>query len=73
MVYFNICLYILLLVAQMVKDSPARQEPWVLSLRGEDSPGEGNSYPLQNAGLENPMDRGAWWVTFYGVQRVERD
>ena len=31
------------------------------------SPGEGNSYPLQNAGLENPMDRGAWWVTVHGA------
>ena len=27
MVYFNIYLYILLLVAQMVKNSPARQRP----------------------------------------------
>ena len=53
----------------MVKDSPARQETWVLYLGGEDSPGEGNNYPLQNAGLENPMDRGAWWVTFYGVPK----
>ena len=24
------------------------------------SPGEGNSNPLQNSCLENPMDRGAW-------------
>ena len=31
------------------------------------SPGEGNSNPLQNSCLENPMDRGAWWAT---VQRV---
>ena len=27
------------------------------------SPGEGNSYPLQDSGLENSMDRGAWWAT----------
>ena len=26
-------------------------------------PGEGNGYPLQYSGLENPMDRGAWWAT----------
>ena len=26
------------------------------------SPGEGNGYPLQYSGLENPMDRGAWWA-----------
>ena len=24
------------------------------------SPGEGNDYPLQYSGLENPMDGGAW-------------
>ena len=27
------------------------------------SPGEGNGNPLQYSCLENPMDRGAWWVT----------
>ena len=26
----------------------------------ERSPGEGNGYPRQYSGLENPMDRGAW-------------
>ena len=26
----------------------------------ERCPGEGNGYPLQYSGLENPMDRGAW-------------
>ena len=26
------------------------------------SPGEGNGNPLQYSCLENPMDRGAWWV-----------
>ena len=31
------------------------------------SPGEGNDYPLQYSCLENPMDRGAWQVTVYGV------
>ena len=30
-------------------------------------PGEGNGYPLQYSCLENSMDRGAWWVTVYGV------
>ena len=27
------------------------------------SPGGGNSNPLQYSCLENPMDRGAWWVS----------
>ena len=31
------------------------------------SPGEGNCYPLQCSGLENPMDRGAWRATVHGV------
>ena len=29
------------------------------------SSGEGNGYPLQYSYLENPMDRGAWWATFF--------
>ena len=27
------------------------------------SPGEGKGCPLQYSGLENSMDRGAWWAT----------
>ena len=30
------------------------------------SPGVGNGNPLQYSGLENPMDRGAWWATVCG-------
>ena len=33
------------------------------------SPGEGNSNLLQYSCLENPMDRGAWWVTVHGVSK----
>ena len=54
------------LVAQLVKNQPAKQETWVWSLGWEDSPGEGNGYQLQysgleysgleNSGLENSMD-----------------
>ena len=46
-------------------------------------PGEGNGNPLQYSWLENPMDgeawqaiahgvadRGAWWATAHGWQRV---
>ena len=33
------------------------------------SPGEGNGNPLQYSGLENPMDRGAWWATVNGVSK----
>ena len=34
------------------------------------SPGEGNGNSLQYSCLENPMDRGAWRATVYGVIRV---
>jgi hypothetical protein len=38
-------------------------------LRLRRSPGGGPSNPLQYSHLENPMDRGAWWIT---VHRVEK-
>ena len=31
--------------------------------------GEGNGNPFQYSCLENPMDRGAWWVTVHGVTK----
>ena len=33
------------------------------------SPGEGNGTPLEYSGLENPLDRGAWWATVHGVAK----
>ena len=33
------------------------------------SPGEGSGYPFQYSCLENPMDRGAWQATVYGVSK----
>ena len=32
-----------------------------------------HSYPLQYSGLENSVDRGVWWATGHGWQRVRRD
>ena len=37
------------------------------------SPGVGNGNPLQHSWLENPMDRGAWWATSTGLQKVWHD
>ena len=34
------------------------------------SPGGGNGNPFQYSCLEEPMDRGAWWATVPGVERV---
>ena len=33
--------------------------------------GEGNGTPLQYSCLENPMDRGAWWVAVHGVAKSQ--
>jgi len=44
-------------------------ETWVQSLRWEDFPGGGNGNPLQYSCLENPMDKGAWWATVYGIAK----
>ena len=33
------------------------------------SPGEGNGNPSQYSCLENPMDRGGWWVIAYGAPK----
>ena len=37
------------------------------------SPGEGNGNSLQYSCLEDTMDRGAWWATVHGLQRVGHD
>ena len=38
----------------------------------ERAPGEGNGNPLQYSCLGNPMDRGAWWATVYGVSKKKK-
>ena len=53
----------------MVKNLPAMQETQVQSLGWEDSPGEGNGYPLQYSCLENSMDRGDRQATAHGVAK----
>ena len=35
--------------------------------------GEWNGNPFQYSCLENPMDRGAWWATVQGSQRIRHD
>ena len=42
-------------------------ETWVRSLGREDPPREGYGNALQYSCLENPMDRGVWWITVHGV------
>ena len=33
------------------------------------SPGGGHGHPLQCSGLQNPMDRGAWWAMVHRVTK----
>ena len=49
---------------------PCRRLGLILEL-GQ-SPGEGNSSPLQYSCLGNPMDRGAWWAIVHGVAKSTR-
>ena len=37
------------------------------------SPGGGHNNPLQYSCLDKPMDRGDWWATVHGLQRVGPD
>ena len=34
-------------------------------------PGGGHGNPLQYCCLENPMDRGAWWVTVHRIAKSQ--
>ena len=45
------------------------QETQVQFLGHEDSLGEGNGNPLQYSCLDNPMNKGTWWVTVHGVTK----
>ena len=62
----------------MVKKLPAMQKTRVRFLGQEDTLGKGMAthssilfffFPLQHSYLENPMDKGAWWVTVHGVAK----
>ena len=50
------------------KESACNVGDWGLIPGLGRSPGEGNGNPLQYSGLENAMDRGAWW-TVLGVTK----
>ena len=59
--------------AQVVKNPPANAE----DIRDSDlipgsgrSAGGGHGNLLQYSCLEKPMDRGAWWATVHGVEKI---
>ena len=60
-------------MALAVKNPPVNAgdpgDPGSISGSGR-SPGGGNGDPLQYSHLENPMDRGAWWVTVHRVAKI---
>ena len=59
----------------MVKNLPANANAGDMgSVPGsEGSPGGGNGKPLQYSCLDNLMDRGIWWDTFYwGCKESDR-
>ena len=57
----------------MVKEFVCSVETWIQSLVQEDSPGEGNGYPLQYSCLENSMVRGTWRAKSMEFQGVRYD
>ena len=63
------------LVAQTVKNLPAKQETWVWSWvgkrHGKGMPGKRHGEPLQYSCLENPMDRGACQAAVHGVVKSQ--
>ena len=54
-------------MTQTLEESACDAEDLGSVLGSGKSPGEGSSNPLQYSCLENPMDRGAWEGTAYGV------
>ena len=53
----------------MIKNLPVMWETWGSIPELGKFPEAGNGYPLQYSGLENSMDRGAWWATVHGVKK----
>ena len=57
------------LMAQTVKNLPAMQETWVLSLGWEDPLEEGIATHTNILAWRIPVDRGTWWATVHGVAK----
>ena len=55
------------LVSQMVKNPPAMQETWVLSLGWEDPLGEGMATHSSILAWRVSVDRGAWQAAVHGI------
>ena len=53
----------------MVKNPPANAREMGSILGSGRYAGGGNGNPLQYSCLGNPMDRGAWWATVWGITK----
>ena len=73
-IYTLLCLKWASQVALVVKKLPANAgdagDMGLIPELGR-SPGGGNGNPLQYSCLENPMDRGTWWVTVHGLAKSQ--
>ena len=68
-VYMYISIYLYLgFPTQTVKNLPAIQENWVLSL-GQEEPQRREWLPSPVFLLENSVDRGVWQATVHGVAK----
>ena len=56
-------------VDQLVKNLPAVQETWIQSLGWEDSLEKEMATHSSILGLDNLMDRGAWWAAVHGATK----
>ena len=61
------------LVAQLVKNLPAMWETWIQFLGWEDTVEEGMATHSSNLAWRIPLNKGTWWATFIGSQRVGHD
>ena len=57
----------------MAQIPAAMWETWVQSLGREDPLEEGMATHSSSLAWRIPMDRGAWWATVVGLQRVRHD
>ena len=60
-------------LAHMVKNLPETQEIQVQFLGWEDPLGKGMATHPNILAWRIPMDRGAWWATVHGSQRVRHN
>ena len=72
-IYSLLCTQGASLVAQTVKNLPARQEIPVRPLGLGRHLGERNDNALQCSCLKNSLEKGTWWATAHRVARVRHD